>query len=108
MDETIKTKTVVIPNDVIDRMSTVNDESNLVTDFYPRIARASGTDKNAYGINMVLLLAIHDFATQYPPIVGGILMLEVPRWIDALIDDKEVAAAALEIFEESRSTSKKK
>src|SRR5688572_8191999 len=96
--------TVTLPNDpieIVNRLSDVSDETNLVNKMYAEIARNAGREFLPEGIVMMFTLAAWDFEKQYPPPLGSFLMLLMPRWIDALIDDKEAAEAAKSILKDA-------
>lgn len=61
----------------------------------------------AQGVVMMFSLKIHDFVKSgYPESMTGILHMWVPAWIDALIDDKEVAEEAKQFHQEAVEASR--
>ena len=82
------------PQEITRRLTAVCNESSVVRKLYPQIASMAGQELNYQGVILTLVLAWSDFSEQYPPPLGAVLWLYVPDWIDALIDDKEVAQAA--------------
>lgn len=89
-------KNVVLPKqeEILERLRQVDNDDCLVERFYPLIAEEAGCELVAEGVAMMLTLKVHDFAESYPPPMGAFLSLYVPRFIDALVDDKEVAEDA--------------
>lgn len=86
--------------EIIHRLRTVNDDGDMVARLYPGIASYAGQELLPQGIVLMLELAAQDYGQQYPPPMGAIVRLFIPRWIDALIDDKEVAEAAKQFLNE--------
>lgn len=92
--------TIVLPSnpvDIINRLSAVNGESSLVKELYPDIAKHAGAKLRPEGVVMLFTLAISDYSQNYPPFGGTILYRLMPRWIDAIVDDK-VAVEAVNEF----------
>ena len=76
--------------------------------FYPLIAQEAGRELVAQGIVMMLTLKIYDFtASGYPPVMSNILHMYVPQFIDALVDDKEVAEEAKRFHQEAMDATRK-
>jgi hypothetical protein len=50
---------------------------------------------------MMLALAIHDCTEGLPPMIASLLYVQVPDFIDALVDDKEVAREAKTFLQEA-------
>lgn len=89
------------PQDIIRRLSTVNDEFTLVSRLYPRIAESARRELAPGGIVNMFLLAVYDYMQEgYPPTIRARLYMSIPHWIDALIDDREVAEAAKQWLEQ--------
>lgn len=90
-------QTIILPSseEIVERLKQVLDDEYMAQKFYPLIAQYGGEQKVAMGVVMMLVLAIEDFMQSgYPAAMRGILYMDVPRFIDALIDDKEVAEEA--------------
>lgn len=96
------------PQEIVQRLKTRNDENTLVEKLYPIIANSAGRELVAPGIVIMFMLAIHDFMQNgYPPVIERVLILNIPSWIDALIDDKEVAETAKQWLNEAVDSTKK-
>jgi len=96
-------KTINLPSDpqeIIRRLSSVNDEETLVSRFYPLIANDAGRQLVAEGLVIMFQLASYDFCQGHPPMISTLIQMQIPQWIDALIDDKEVVEAAKQFMEE--------
>lgn len=66
--------------------------------FYPLIAQyCGGRMLTPSGVVLMLVQSINDFAKD-APILAGVLYDRVPNYIDALVDDKEVAVQAKQEF----------
>lgn len=100
----VMAKTTVLPKDaaeIVRRLTAVCDEHNVVEKIYPTIAQHAGAELLPQGITVMFTLAAYDFGQEYPPPMGTIIMKYVPRWIDALIDDKEVAEEAKKFLKQA-------
>lgn len=82
------------PDEIMRRLRSVLDEPTAVEMLYPLIARNAGHELAPQGIVLMLTMACVDYGKNYPPLVGETTRRFIPMWIDALIDDKEVAEAA--------------
>lgn len=94
--------TIVLPSDpgeIVRRLSTVNDEDSLVRKLYPVIAKQAGNELRPEGVVMLFTLALSDYGQDYPPLIGSLLFRFVPRWIDAIVDDKEAVKSAHEFID---------
>ena len=78
--------------------------------FYPLIAQEAGLELVAQGVVMMLTLKIDDFISSggYSPFMTGILHRYVPRLIDALVDDKDVAKEAKRFHQEAMDAAREK
>lgn len=88
--------------DILDRLYNIAPDPYLHERFYPLIAQSAGRELVAEGIVMMFGLKIYDFmhnGGEYPPIIEFTLSRLVPRFIDALVDDKAVAERAKSIWE---------
>lgn len=77
----------------------------MVGKLYTEIAENAGRELSPSGIVMMFALAAYDFGQEYPPPTGAIVQRFIPRWIDALVDDKEVAEAAKEFLKKAEDKS---
>lgn len=77
-------------------MNKHNDDYDM--HLYRCIANRLVGAKNGSGVVMVIDLAINDYmrAGDYPPAMQALLILSIPMYIDALIDDDEVKCDALD------------
>lgn len=99
-------KVITLPNeeDIIARLTKVQDDE-LAQKLYKNIAQRAGEEKVAAGIIMIFTLGIYDVCQGYPPMIQGLLLRRIPQWVDALVDDKEVAEAAKAFYKEATSKS---
>lgn len=104
-------KTVVLPSadEMLKRIKAIHDDDYMIERFYkPHLLPKAGRELVAEGVVLMLTLAIHDFASSgYPAMIVGILHGYVPLWIDALVDDKDVAEAAKALHQEAIDATKK-
>ena len=106
-DEFDYDKTVTLPDsdEMMRRLKEVRDMGHLVKHLYPEFLKNAGNEYSAPGIVNMFLFGIDAFMQQgYPPVVNSLVSLSVPRWIDALVDDPEVAAAAKQFYNEVINT----
>lgn len=101
-------KVIVLPEreDMFRRLQSVSNESHFRERFYPILLKSAGRKLVAGGVVMMFALAIHDYTQGMPPMMAGLVFMYVPAFIDALIDDAEVATAAKEIAKEALNTTK--
>ena len=100
----ISKKVVVMPSseEILKRLRSVYNDDYMAERFYPLIAQSAGRQLVGEGVVMMLTLAIADFVRQgYPPQMEAILMMYAPMYIDALVDDKEVAKTAKRFLKEA-------
>lgn len=103
-------KVVTLPGaqEIIERLKKVSDDPYMAEKFYPMIAEEARRELVAQGIVMMLTLKIYDFvASGYPEVMANLLHMYVPRYIDALVDDKEVAEAAKRFHQEAIDATRK-
>lgn len=104
-----KSYTLPTAAEIVERLKKANDDAYLVETFYPTIAKEAGRELIAEGIVMMFTLKIYDYQQSgYRPVIGSILQMQVPRFIDALVDDKEVAEAAKAFHQEAVDATHKK
>lgn len=82
------------PEEIMQRLTSVSNESNIVERLYPQIAEAAGRELLPQGLVLLLTLAAEDFGRQYAPPIGGFVVKFIPLWIDALVDQKGFAKYA--------------
>lgn len=96
-------KTIVLParEDMLRRLIAVRDIAHYRERFYPILLKDAGQRRVAAGVVMMFTLAIHDYTQGMPPMVGNLVYMDVPEFIDALVDDKEVAQEAKTFLEQA-------
>lgn len=101
-------KVIVLPQaeEMIKRLTTVCDD-DLAQRLYRNVAQRAGEEKVAGGVVMMFTLGIYDVCQGYPPFMQGLMHGFVPMWIDALIDDKDVANEAKAFHEEVADAARK-
>jgi len=103
-------KVITLPDakEIMNRLTKAYDDAYMAERFYPLIAQEAGHELVAKGIVMMLTLKIHDFvASGYPPVMTGILHMYVPQFIDALVDDKDVAEESKRFHKEAMDSTRK-
>ena len=98
---------IILPGkrEIIRRLRTVTGIERCWADrFYPLIAKAAAGRKfSPASIAEMLVDRIGDFISSgYPPIVFDILFGAVPSFIEALVDDRELAEEAKNIFQRAK------
>lgn len=105
-----KDQVITLPDaeEIVARLKKAYNDSYMAERFYPLIAQEAGRELVAQGVVLMLSLKIHDFvASGYPPVMTGILHMYVPQFIDALVDDKDVAEEAKRFHQEAMNTTRK-
>jgi hypothetical protein len=99
---------VTLPDvdEMMKRLIGVKDDPHVNDRLYPDICRMGGKEYYGLGVTMGLVLAIHDYSEGMPPIVENVLLMYVPKYLEALIDDEQVRRDALEHFEAARAATK--
>jgi hypothetical protein len=98
-----KDAVVTLPNrdEMLKRLVSVSDESHFQERFYPILLRSANRELVAGGVVMMFTLAIHDYTKGMPPMMANLVYMYVPRFIDALVDDKQVASDAKKFLQEA-------
>lgn len=98
-------KTITLPNrdEMLQRLLKVNDISHLQERFYPILLKSAGQERVAQGVVLMLMLAIHDYIKGMPKVMEGVMCMQAPQFIDALVEDHEVAEQAKQFLQESLS-----
>lgn len=92
-----KKKVYTLPSmsEIMRRLQTVGSEYE---DLYPYIASSAGKQYDARRIVFEFSMAMEALANHRAIPETDMFMTIVPRWIDALVDDPEIAEAAKEIL----------
>jgi hypothetical protein len=79
-------KMITLPaaDEMLARLRSVIDEPHAAANFYPKITKYAGQNKTVSGIEMMVALAIYDYAEGYPPAVATGLHVALPRFVRAL------------------------
>lgn len=64
----------------------VYDDPHAVKGLYPRICEHAGQPKTPSGLELMLLLAIHDYAAGLLPSVEAAMSMFIPNFIAALTE----------------------
>ena len=96
----MKEKVITLPDkdDMLKRLVMVDNDPHLVERFYPILLKNAGQKRVAQGITMMMILAIHDYADGMPPLTSALMVMYAPKYIDALVDDVDVAQEAKNLF----------
>ena len=99
-------KTINLPSkdEMLQRLLKVDDNSHLQQKFYPKLLEEAGSRKVAMGVVMLLQLVIYDYTEGMPPMMGAVMNMRMPDFIDALCPDEEVAKEAKEFFEQAMNS----
>ncbi len=90
-------------DEIIKRLMAINNHNDdHDRRLYRLIASKLTNEKNGYGVVISIQLAIYDYMAEgdYPPIMAHLLNACIPDYIDALIDDAEVKADAMDIIQQ--------
>lgn len=96
-------KVITLPGaeEMLARLIKVSDIGHAQEQFYPLLLEHAGTEKVAEGVTMMLVLAICDYTAGLPPMMAAVMFTMAPRFIDALVDDKEVAEQAKAMLQQA-------
>lgn len=102
MQSTTEPKVTRLPEkeDMLARLISVNDDSHAVEQFYPLILKDAGRELVGSGVVLMLHLAIHDYTEGMPPFMGALIQMSLKGYVEALIDDPEVKADALQFIDQ--------
>ncbi len=106
--ESEKQKIITLPDrdEMLKRLLKVSDDSHMQERFYPILLKKAGQKQVALGVVNMLALAIHDYTEGLPPVMTTMMYMQVPEFIDALVDDPEAAKEAKGFLQEALSATK--
>ncbi len=95
-------KVIVLPSkeEMLQRLLKACDENHLKERFYPKLLKDAGTEKVAMGIVMMFVFAMNDYLTGMPAVAIRTFNMLVPKLIEAVANDEEVAKEAKVLFEQ--------
>ena len=102
---------IVLPDaeEIMRRLMAVDDNAYLASAFYPLIAKEANRELVADGVVLMFGVKILNFQEAgNEPILSFILNTKVPRFIDALVDDRGVAEKAKTFHRETMEAWKKR
>jgi hypothetical protein len=76
------------------RLLSVDDNSHMQQKFYPILLKQAGQERVGMDVVMMLALAIHDYTEGMPAIMSNMLYMRADEFVDALIEDEDVATEA--------------
>lgn len=88
-----------LPNqeEMLEHLIKVDDDPHLRERFYPLLTKHAGEEKVAEGIVLMLELAIYDYTEGMPSMMSALMRMKLPNFIDALVDDPDIAQQAKEV-----------
>lgn len=98
-------KVITLPNrdEMLRRLIGVSDTMLQQERFYPLLLESAEGERSAQGVAAMLVLAIHDYVEDLPPIMARLMYPLAPKFVEALVDDQEVAEEAKSLLEEAFS-----
>lgn len=81
-------------DDMFRRLVQVADMEDLKENFYPKLIESAGRELVSSGVIIMFVGAIHDYAKIQGGTAGILLYQLLPDYIDAIVDDEEVAKSA--------------
>jgi hypothetical protein len=87
-------KRITLParEEMLSKLIAAESSNHIVQNFYPKLLDHAGQGKVACGVAVILNMAIIEYCDS--AILLAAMQLRAPEFIDALIDDAEVAAEA--------------
>jgi hypothetical protein len=103
LHEKKEVKVITLPNreEMLKRLLLVDADGYLVEKFYPLLLKDAGRQLVAKGVVMLFIQTLHDYTDGMPPMMWSVMFSRVPDYIDALVDDKEVATEAKAFLQEA-------
>lgn len=101
----MKTFTLPDSKEIVRRLSTVYDDE-LAQALYAYIADRAGRPLFSLGIVTMFAQGIDTVSAGYAPVMKNIMQSYIPNWIDALVDDKEVAKEAKDYYEKANNATR--
>jgi hypothetical protein len=102
-----ESKAIKLPSasEIMERLSRVDNDPFMTNRFYSSIASEAGRKLVARELVKMLTQKIQDFASSvssgsYSLVLVYLLLMKVPSYIDALVDDQEVADEAKRFHQE--------
>lgn len=71
------------------RLRKVTDSDHVVKGLFPKLTAYAGESKYREGIELLVELAIYDYAQEMPPAVAAVLSFQAPRFVAALAGDDD-------------------
>lgn len=95
-------KKIVLPSaeEIVRRLVAVYDDE-MTRRLYYKVAQRAGEEKVAEGVVRLFTLSIYEVCQGCPQMTRTLMFNFAPKWIDALVDDKEVAKAAKAFLEKA-------
>lgn len=97
----MKKTTFTLPDriEIVERLKKVDGNLFLAKTFYTTIAQSAAQEFHPEGFVMMILTKIDQYS-KYQPVDVASLKMKIPSYIDALVDDKEMAQAAKIFYQE--------
>lgn len=94
-------KVITLPNreEMLKRLLEVKCSSFTQQKFYPILLESAGEKKDAVEVVSMLALAIDDYTEGLPPMISYLMYRQANHFIDALINDAEVAQQARDFLQ---------
>jgi hypothetical protein len=92
----MKDEKILLPNrkEMLQRLMNVNSSTHLLEDFYPTILKNAGQEKTVKDLIVIILTAIDIYSENLATIAKDFILEQLPRFVEVLIDDKELAQKA--------------
>lgn len=96
-------KATILPNafEMSKRLMTIKAPSHIAEKFHPLLLKHAETEKTAGGVAVMFTLAIVDYANGNK-LMRTILYMVMPRYVDALVGDVEIASKVKRVLEASK------
>jgi len=98
-------KVITLPNheEMLQRLLKVDGNPHLQERFYPILLKSAGQERVAQSVVLMLALAIHDYVKGMPSVMTDLMYMQAPQFIDALVDNPEVAEQTKTFLQEALS-----
>lgn len=99
-----KTTTLPARDEMLCRLVGVHDNAHFQEHFYPILLNKAGHELFPEGVGIMILLAIHDYTVGMPLAATPMMYGLAPQYIDALVNDKELATRAKRFLKKALSS----
>ena len=97
--------TIVLPerDDMLARLTAVDDTPHTVSGLYPMLLEHAGQDKTPEAVALMFILASGDYTEGQPPASRRTLDITLPLLVAAIVDDEDARRETLEVIRSAQA-----